>query len=341
MMNKARLLITITILFLSNLVFSQSKQYILILSKGENKLNILDYYSLEITTKIPVGNGPHEIVTNTSGSRAYVSIPEMNNNGHEIDVINLKTLQRDTVIDTSPLYIPHGLVYRNNELWFTAQGSKAVGIYDLNSMKIKDVFGTGQDFTHLLYVTSDNKSFYTTNVESGTISIFENKHLPPYMPPTGTLPPNAKDRYEWRQTLIDVGLGAEGFEVSPDEKELWTARPDGHIIVVDLLEKKIKSDINTGIEGLHRLKFTPDGKRVCIVSVKTGDLLFYNAQTQKLEQKLNIGQGAGIYMDKESNRMFISCTPNNYVVVYDLSKNKIIKQLNITKPDGITAVIVR
>jgi hypothetical protein len=47
-------------------------------------------------------------------------------------------------------------------------------------------------------------------------------------------------------------------------------------------------------------------KSVAVVSVKTGDLLFYNAQYHQLENQMNIGQGAGIYMDKKSNRIFVA-----------------------------------
>lgn len=324
----------------SNLVFAQTNHYVLVLSKTEHTLLVLDYKTLETITKIPVGDDPHEIVTNPGGTKAYVSVPLMNNNGHEIDVIDLKTLQPAKTIDTKPFYIPHGLVYLDNKLWFTAQGSKIVAVYDIKKDSVEQVFGTGQDFTHLIYVTPDGNRFYTTNVESGTVSIYEKTTLPPYMPPTGVLPPNAKPRIEWRQTLVNVGTGAEGFDVSPDGKELWTARPDGHIIIVNTETKEVKKDINAAIAGLHRLKFTPDGKTVCIVSVKTGDLLFYNAETHQLEKQMNIGHGAGIYMDKESNRMFVSCTADNYVVVIDLATGVEIKRINVGRPDGITSVIV-
>lgn len=271
---------------------------------------------------------------------AYVSVPMMNAGGHEIDIIDLKKLAPVKVIDTRPFYIPHGLVYRNNQLWFTAQGSKVVCTYDLREDKVSQVFGTGQDFTHMLYLSKDGKRFFTTNVESGTLSIYEEKELPPYMPPTGVLPPNAKPRTEWRQTLINVGPGAEGFDVSKDEKELWTARPDGHILVLDLDKQNIKADINTGVAGLHRLRISPDGKTVCVVSVKTGDLLFYNRQTQKLEKQMTIGKGAGIYMDPESMRMFVSCTSDNYISVIDLNSRKELKRLPIGRPDGITSVMI-
>lgn len=325
----------------ANFVFGQDNRYILALSKAEHKLLVLDYKTLDTISKIPVSDDPHEIVTNPNGSLAYVSVPLMNANGHEIDIINLKTFQPEKIIDTKPFFIPHGLVYLNDKLWFTAQGSKVVGVYNINENKVEQVFGTGQDFTHLIYVTADEKRFYTTNVESGTVSIYEQKELPPYMPPTGVLPPNAKPRTEWRQTLINVGLGAEGFDVSPDGKELWTARPDGHVIVLDLDNKKVKADINAKVEGLHRLKITPDGKTVIIVSVKTGDLLFYDRQTHKLEEKINIGRGAGLYIDKDSNRLFVSCTSDNYIVVLDIATRKEIKRLNIGRPDGITSVIVK
>lgn len=325
-------------LFLSLFSFGQSKNYILILTKAEKKMIVLDYTTLDTITKIPVGEDPHEIVTNDDNSLAYISNPVMNGNGHEIHVVNLKTLKLEKVIDTKPFLIPHGLVYQNDKLWFTAQGSKSVVLYDIKQDKVDQVFGTGQDFTHLIQVSADGNRFYTTNVESGTLSIYEKKEIPPYMPPTGVLPPNAKPRLEWRQDLINVGFGSEGFDISKDGTEIWTVRPDGYIIIVDLIKKEIKSKINSKVLGLHRLKIAPDGKTVCIVSVKTGDLLFYNRQTQKLEQKTNIGQGAGIYMDEKSNRMFVSCTPNNCVVVVDLASRKVIKRINIGRPDGVTSV---
>lgn len=302
---------------------------------------VLDYKSLNTVTKVSVREDPHEIVTTPDGSLAYISHPVMNGNGHEIDIVDLKTMISGNVIDTRPFYIPHGLVYVNEMLWFTAQGSKSVAVFDPKENKVTQVFGTGQDFTHLLHVNSEANSFYTTNVESGTVSIYKKKDLPPYMPPTGVLPPNAKPRVEWRQTLVNVGPGCEGFDVTSDEKELWTARPDGMIIIVDLVREKVKAEIDIKIQGLHRLKITPDGKTVCVVSVKTGDLLYYNRATHMLEQKDNIGQGAGIFMDRESNRMFISCTPNNEVVVIDLATRKEIKRIAIGRPDGITSVHVK
>ncbi|SEO83404.1 DNA-binding beta-propeller fold protein YncE [Mucilaginibacter gossypiicola] len=336
-----KLLLTLLLVFTGLFAIAQDKQYVLLLSKGEHKMWVLDYKTLEPVNKIPVGEDPHEIELSTDNSIAYVSNAVIAGTGHVINVIDLKKMQPVKDIDTQPFYVPHGMAYHNDTLWYTAQGSKAVVAYDVKQDKPVRVLGTGQDFTHLMRMTADGNTFYTTNVESGTISIFERKLIPPYMPPTGVLPANAKKRIEWRQTLVNVGVGAEGFDITADGKDLWTARPDGHIVIVDLVNKKVKATIDTHVPGLHRIGITPDGKTVCVVSVKTGDLLYYNRITQQLEQKENMGQGAGIYMDKAMNRMFVSCTPNNYVYVIDLNTRKEIKRIAIGRPDGITSVIVR
>ena len=325
----------VLILFCTTHSFGQQNNYVLALSKQAQKVIVYDYETLDSITAIPVGADPHEIITNQDGSLAYISKPSMKQAGHEIAVIDLHLLKFDHMIDLNPFKIPHGLVYQDHKLWFTAQGSKVVGVYDIETKKVESVFGTGEDFTHLLYVTKDGKRFFTTNVESGTLSIYEEKEIPPYMPPTGVLPAGAQPRTEWRQTLLAVGFGAEGFDVTADENELWTARPDGHILIVDLQQQIIKADINSTVEDLHRLKITPDGKTVCIVSVKTGDLLYYDIKTHQLQDKVHIGRGAGIYMDKKSNRMFISCTPDNYIVVIDLNTRKEMKRIPIGRPDGV------
>lgn len=232
------------------------------------------------------------------------------------------------------------MAFAGGKLWFTAQGSKAVGRYDPATSTSDWSMGTGQNTTHMIHVTADTDKIYTTNVESGTVSILQHQLVLPAIPPTGKLPPNAKPRMDWLQTLVDVGKGAEGFDVSADGEELWTAKPDGSIAIVDLQEKKPGGSIDTKVLGLHRLAFTPDGKRVLIVSVRTGDLLVYDAATRKEIKRLNIGQGAGIMMDARDNRAFISCTPNNYIAVFDLEKLEVTGRIDMGRPDGMATAVI-
>ncbi|RYZ45173.1 MAG: YncE family protein, partial [Sphingobacteriales bacterium] len=109
---------------------AQKKEYILILDKANHKMIAYDYLSLNSITSVATGDDPHEIVTTPDGGTAYISNPVLNGNGHRIDVIDLRQIKARQAIDTRPFYIPHGLVYRDSMLWFTAQGSKAIAGYN-------------------------------------------------------------------------------------------------------------------------------------------------------------------------------------------------------------------
>src|SRR5258708_20205563 len=87
----------------------------------------------------------------------------------------------------------------------------------------------------MIYVSPDAKRIVTTNVNSGTVSIIEKSAMraasgppansqqgtAPAAPPTG--PPPGSQREDWNQTIIRVGAGSEGFDVSPTAREIWTA----------------------------------------------------------------------------------------------------------------------
>jgi YVTN family beta-propeller protein len=202
---------------------------LLALSKTDQMLAILDPATLKVIARIPVGQDPHEVIASTDGKTAYVTIYG-GGSLHELDVIDLIARSPLTNVDTRPLFGPHGLTFVNGKAWFTAEGSKAIGRYDPETGKLDWSMGTGQDRTHMIYVTADGKKIYTTNVASGTVSILVDS----LFQPGKFAPPGAKPHEDWIQTVVPVMKGSEGFDVSPDGTELWTAASeDGTICIKD------------------------------------------------------------------------------------------------------------
>ena len=83
----------------------------------------------------------------------------------------------------------------------------------------------------MVYVFQDLQRVVTSNVNSATISIIEHVDGPSFGPPPGTgggpppppppgMPPGAGPRKTWRITNVPAGRGCEGFDVSPDGKEI-------------------------------------------------------------------------------------------------------------------------
>lgn len=303
------------------------RRSLLALSKTDHTLAIVDPATLKIVARIPVGDDPHEVIASADGRTAYVSIYG-GGSLHELDVLDLVAQKPLPAVDTRPLFGPHGLVFVAGKAWFTAEGSKAVGRYDPATGRLDWSMGTGQDRTHMLYVTADGRRIYTTNVSSGTVSILVDT----------LVQAGPRSREDWRQTVIPVGPGSEGFDVSPDGRELWTAASgDGTIAVIDLQAKQLSAKLDARVQGANRLKFTPDGKQVFIASLSTGELTVYDARTRKEIKRLKIGHGAaGILMDAEGARAFVASSADNYIAIVDLKTLEVTGHLDVGGvPDGL------
>lgn len=306
---------------------------LLALSKGDHVLAIIDPATLKVIATVPVGSDPHEVVASADGKTAYVTIYG-SGSLHDLNVIDLVGQKALPTIDTRPLMGPHGIAFVDGKVWFTAEGTKTVGRYDPATGKFDWVMGTGQNRTHMIYVVPGGKRVYTTNVASGTVSILQDSLIVPKPFPNGFTPP---PHWDWVQTLIPVSTGSEGFDVSPDGEELWTAASDdGTIAVIDLVANKLSATIDAKAIGANRLKFTPDGKRVLVSSLRTGDIFVFDAASHQLIKKLNTGKGAaGILMDDDGSRAFIGCTGDNYVAVIDLKTLTVSGHIDVKGADGL------
>ena len=83
---------------------------LLVLNKEDATLAVVDPASGNVLGRIPVGQGPHELVTSTDGTLAFASNygtgPAPGRTISMIDLASQKELRR---IDVSPLSRPHGL----------------------------------------------------------------------------------------------------------------------------------------------------------------------------------------------------------------------------------------
>jgi len=325
------------------------RESLLILSKQDHTVAIIDPTTLKVVAKIPVGNDPHEVIPSSDGNTAYVS----NYGGGAYNTLTVVDVALQTplaTIDLGALRGPHGLDFAGGKVWFTAEAAQAIASYDPATQKIDWILGTGQNRTHMIYVSPDAKRIVTTNVNSGTVSIIEKSAMraasgpppnsqqgtAPAAPPPG--PPPGSQREDWNQTIIRVGAGSEGFDVSSDGREIWTANAhDGTIAIIDFPQKKLTQTLQANVRGANRLKFTPDGKHVFVSTLSGPDVVVFDAVTRKEIKRIPVGHGAaGIQMQPDNSRAFVACTPDNYVVAIDLKSLQVTAHVDAgPEPDGM------
>jgi DNA-binding beta-propeller fold protein YncE len=308
---------------------------LLVLSKGDLAMSVVDPATLKVVGKVPSGPDPHEIVASSDGRMAYIA--NYNGGGNIITPVDLAAMKALTPIDLGPLRAPHGLDYVANKLWFTAEGAKVIGSYDPATQKVDWVLGTGQNRTHMLYVWPDVSRIVTSNVSSATLTIIEKT--------TGGGRGRGGPQTDWDETVVAVGRGAEGFDVSPDRKEIWAANAqDGTISIVDVASKKVLDTLQAKVNGANRLKFTPDGKHVFVSSLGGPEVAIFEAATKRDVKRLKTGGtgAAGIQMQPDGMRAYVSCTPNDYVAVVDLKTLEIAGKIEAGRqPDGLAWVARR
>jgi YVTN family beta-propeller protein len=304
---------------LAVLFVSSAVAQLLVLNK-EGAVAVVDPTTQKVLGKGPTGDGPHEVVATTDGKYAVASnYGSGRAPGHTLSVIDIATFQEVHRVDLTPMTRPHGLFAADGKVYFTCEGTKTIGRYDPASNRVDWVLGTGQDGTHMVALSKDRQTIFTSNIQSGTMSIFEHTT-------------------DWHQIVVKVGAGAEGFDISPDGKEIWAANAgDGTVSILDIAGRRVTQTFPVAAKRSNRLKFTPDGQRVLISDLSTGNLLVIDVASRKEIKRIKVGTGiAGILVAPDGSKAYIGATPDNYVGVVDLKTLEMAGRISTgTGPDGM------
>jgi len=295
---------------------------LLVLNKEDNALAIVDPATRTVVARIPVGEAPHEVTASSDGKLAFVSNYGSRQPGHTISVIDLVAQKEIHRVDLSPMGRPHGLTYAEGKVYFTAEASKLIGRYDPAANQVDWLLGTGQNTTHMVLLSKDRNTIFTSNIGSDSITIIG----------------RAPNRLDWNETAVPVGKGPEGFDLSPDGKELWAAHSrDGGASIIDVAAKQVVQTLSLGTRRSNRLKFTPDGKYVFVSDMGGNELLVLEAATRRVVKRLKPGSSPeGILMVPDGSRAYVAVTNDNQVAVVDLKTLEVADHIATGRgPDGM------
>ena len=298
---------------------------LLVLNKEDATLAIVDPVSGTVMGRVPVGQGPHELVVSTNGAIAFASNygtgPAPGRTISMFDIAAQKELRR---IDVSPLSRPHGLAFANGKLYFTAEADKKIARYDPATDKVDWQFETGQATTHMVLPAQDARTIFTSNIGGDSVSAIQQG--------AGGM---------WTQTVIPVGKGPEGIDLSPDGREVWSAHSrDGGVSIIDVASKKVLQTIHIGTRRSNRIKLTPDAKFALISDLDAGELVVLDAASRKEIRRIPLGKmPEGILMPPTSGLAYVAVNGDNFVAVIDLKTWQVTKKIATgAGPDGMAWV---
>ncbi len=302
---------------------ARRKPVLVALNKADATLAIIDPSDMKITAKVATGHSPHEVVLSADGKTAYVAnYGDGPTPGNSISVIDIATAKELRRVDVSPLIRPHGLHLIGGKLYFTAEANRMIARYDPAANKVDWMMGTGQNGSHMVVGTADQKRFYTANIGSDTVSAIQ---LPPFVQPQRPI------------MHIPVGKQPEAIDLSPDGKEVWIGlNAEGMVEVVDVIGYKSVAKLNIGGRP-YRVKFTPDGKFVVCTMIPSKELLVIDAATKKEVKRIKLESvPLGIVFSADGKTAFVTAGDPDIVLKVNMESGQVTGRVNTGKvPDGV------
>lgn len=295
---------------------------LLVLDKEDNMLSIIDPATAKTVARIPTGEGPHEIAASDDGKMAFVANYGGRTPGSTISVMDLVGQKELRRVDLGALRRPHGIVFAEGQVWFTAEQNRLIARYDPVANQIDWQLGIGQNGTHMLLFSKDRSLLFTSNIGSDSITVLQ----------------RGSDPSVWSATNVSVGKGPEGGDISPDGREYWAANSgDGTVSIIDIATKKVTQTLDVQVNRSNRLKFTLDGKLVLISDLANNALVVVDAASRKVVKRLNPGrQPEGVLIAPDGAHAYIAVAGDKNIAVLDLKTLEVSTRIPTgAGPDGM------
>jgi YVTN family beta-propeller protein len=304
---------------------------LLVLNKSDHEVAFVDSETQKVVAKLPTGRGPHEVAVSPDGKLAYVAnygahglfregVQPKFEPGHSLTVVDLAKRQVRATFELAPYGQPHGIyVSRDGRLvWVTVEASQAVLELDASTGKILRTWKTGQNVSHMLVPTPDEKKLYVANIGSGSVTVIERE--------SGSV------------RSVPTGAGAEGIDVSPSGHEVWvTNRGANTVSVLDAKTDAVAATIESGGRFPIRVKLTPDGRQAWVSNAQSNAVAVFDTATRNLLGTIEVGAvPVGILVTPDGKRAFVANTNDNRVTVVDVAARRVLGTFSTgTEPDGM------
>jgi YVTN family beta-propeller protein len=301
--------------FMADFGFAQNSERLFVVNKAGETISIVNARTLAVEHSIATGRNPHELAVAPDGSKIYVGNVAENT----VSVIDLKTNREIRKIVTPDFKSPHGIAFTpdSRRAVVTSEGAKKIVIIDATTDQVIRAIDTDQGGTHMALVNKAGTLAYFTNRESNTVSFL--------------------DLSNYRIVAnVPVGQGAEGFALSPDEKEIWAGnRNDGTLSIIDIPRRQTVATIPA--DAPIRVAFTPDGKHVLVPNGGASEVNVFDVVTRRKIKAIDVGRSpAGVVVAPDGARAYVSCQGTNEIQVIDTKTWAVVGKVAVGNgPDGI------
>ncbi|MEP3227218.1 MAG: beta-propeller fold lactonase family protein [Parasphingorhabdus sp.] len=296
---------------------------LLVGNKGEDSLSFIDLASGREVARRDTGKNPHEVAISPDGRLAAV----VSYGAAHIDIFDIAAREKIETINLSPGKSPHGIIWLDDgRIIASTEGSDSITVVSPpsgdNQTRAISQISTGQKGSHMVAVSPDKKRAYTSNMQSGTVTVLDLAN-------------------ESKIADLPAGTEPEGLAITPDGKTLWVAdRRSDELRIFDTSNLTELATIKTGKFPI-RVAISPDGETAVTSDLGDGALSLFDVEKRELKSTIKVSgsQQAGqvtILFSRDGKRLYVAETGLNKIAEIDMVNGHLIGRLaGGTNGDGL------
>ena len=284
-------------------------------AKRGNTLSKVDLATGKEVLRLPSCTNPHELATAPDGRHVALACY----GGTTVDIFRTDSLDKVVSIELGENARPHGIVWHENgDLYATAEGRRSIFWLRAPLAETRELFefGTGKQGSHMLAVSPDGRTAWTTDLGSRTVTRI--------------------DLVTRRAPLsVTVGEEPEGIALSPDGKTLWvSARGSNQAFALDPQTMEVRHTIATGRFPL-RIAVRPQGDVAVTSDLQDGSLSVIDTASAKVIRTIAVSSPAEaqarvqvtILWSDDGSRIYVAETASDTVAEVDYAKGTVLRRL--------------
>ncbi len=285
-------------------------------NKFGNTLSKVDLATGKEALRLPSCTNPHELATSPDGEHVALACY----GGTTIDIFQTSDLERIKSVDLGENAQPHGIVWHaNGDLYATAEGRQSVfWIKDPISTAETFEYATGKQGSHMLAVSPDANTAWTTDLGSKTVTRIALK---------ARIAPIS----------VTVGEEPEGISLAPDGSALWvSARGSNEAYELDPVTMEVRRKLATGTFPL-RLSIRPQGDVAVTSDLMDGGLSVIDLATATLARSIAVSSPeeaqerfqVTILWSDDGERIYVAETGSDTIAEVDYASGTVLRRLKV------------
>lgn len=292
------------------------KPTLFVANKFGNTLSKIDLQTGEEVLRLDSCTNPHELATSPDGEHVALACY----GGTTVDVFRTSTLERAASIDLGDNARPHGIVWHaNGDIYATAEGRKSVfWVRDPLGAAETFEYGTGKLGSHMLAVSPDASTAWTTDLGSKTVTRVALK---------ARIAPIS----------VTVGEEPEGIALSPDGSALWvSARGSNEAYELDPVSMEVRKTVATGAFPL-RIAIRPQGDVAVTSDLQDGGLSVIDLASGTVLRQIAVSSPeeaeerfqVTILWSDDGSRIYVAETASDTVAEVDYASGQVLRRFKV------------